>query len=204
MAMNLKSLFMKANNAPEGSGFRLGRYIVCKGCNKRLAVARVRREYFICPSCGRYMTVRARRRILMLTDKRSFVEHDRDLTSRNVLYFPQYDEKLEAARANSRENEAVVCGTATIDGHPVCIFAMDANFMMGSMGAVVGEKITRLFEKSRIFALVATSVNRHVNIKIDCEARMTVNSNNFPILKSNGKIYGHLRELIYKQLIKAV
>ena len=166
MAMNLKSLFMKANNAPEGSGFRLGRYIVCKGCNKRLAVARVRREYFICPSCGRYMTVRARRRILMLTDKRSFVEHDRDLTSRNVLYFPQYDEKLEAARANSRENEAVVCGTATIDGHPVCIFAMDANFMMGSMGAVVGEKITRLFEYA---------TNRHlpvVGVTVSGGARM--------------------------------
>lgn len=144
--MNLKSFFLKANNAPESTGMLFGRFITCKGCGRRISVVRVRREYFICPGCGRYMTVRARRRILMLTDRRSFVEHDREMTSRNVLHFPQYDEKLEAARANSRENEGVVCGTATVEGQPTCIFAMDANFMMGSMGAVVGEKITRLFE----------------------------------------------------------
>lgn len=144
--MNLRSFFLKANNAPEKSGMRFGRHIVCKGCGRQLSVARLRREYFVCPACGRYITVRARRRILMFTDRRSFVEHDRDLISRNILAFPHYDEKLETARANSRENEAVVCGTAAVDGHPVCIFAMDANFMMGSMGTVVGEKITRLFE----------------------------------------------------------
>ena len=82
----------------------------------------------------------------MLTDKRSFIEMDRDMESRNILDFPGYEEKLVAAREKSRENEGVICGEATIGGSRVCIFAMDSNFMMGSMGAVVGEKITRLFE----------------------------------------------------------
>ncbi len=82
----------------------------------------------------------------MLTDKRSFIELDANLESKNILDFPEYDEKLQAAKEKSRENEGVICGVATIDGHKACIFAMDSNFMMGSMGAVVGEKITRLFE----------------------------------------------------------
>ncbi len=82
----------------------------------------------------------------MLTDKRSFVELCREYESKNVLGFPEYDSKLQAAKEKSRENEGVICGEATIGGHSCCIFAMDANFMMGSMGAIVGEKITNLFE----------------------------------------------------------
>jgi len=82
----------------------------------------------------------------MLTDKRSFVEMDADLESRNILGFPGYEEKITAAIEKSREKEGVICGVATICGHKTCIFSMDSNFMMGSMGAVVGEKITRLFE----------------------------------------------------------
>ena len=79
-------------------------------------------------------------------DKRRFTEFDREMESRNILSFPEYDEKLSAAREKSREQEGVICGVAEIGGHKTCIFAMDGNFMMGSMGAVVGEKITRLFE----------------------------------------------------------
>ena len=145
--MDLKKLFLKANNEPEGgSAFLRMRSISCKECGKKMSVARVRKNDFVCPECGRYMTVRARRRILMLTDKRSFTELDREMESRNVLGFPDYEEKLAAAQEKSREREGVICGTATIEGHRCAIFAMDANFMMGSMGSVVGEKITRLFE----------------------------------------------------------
>ena len=82
----------------------------------------------------------------MLMDKRSFVELDRDLISGNVLGFPGYDEKLRLAKEKSREKEGVICGVGTVGGFRTCIFSMDANFMMGSMGTVVGEKITRLFE----------------------------------------------------------
>ena len=145
--MELKSLFLKANNELENTGNRArSRRITCKKCSKPVSVARIRKNNFVCPECGHYFPVRARRRILMLTDKRSFIEMDRDLESRNILDFPGYEEKLSAAREKSRETEGVICGEATIGGSRVCIFAMDGNFMMGSMGAVVGEKITRLFE----------------------------------------------------------
>lgn len=145
--MELKSLFLKVNNELENTDNRpRSRKITCKKCQKQVSVSKIRKNFFICPECGHYFPVRARRRILMLTDKRSFVEIDRDMESRNILSFPEYEEKLAAAKEKSREKEAVICGEATIGGSRVCIFAMDGNFMMGSMGAVVGEKITRLFE----------------------------------------------------------
>ncbi len=145
--MELKKLFLKANNELEGPSNKLiSRKISCKKCENKFSVAKIRNNYFICPECGHYFTVRARRRILMLTDKRSFVEMDAELESKNIIGFPGYDEKLASAKEKSRENEGVICGTATIWGYKIAIFSMDANFMMGSMGAVVGEKITRLFE----------------------------------------------------------
>ncbi|MBQ6416737.1 MAG: acetyl-CoA carboxylase carboxyl transferase subunit beta [Butyrivibrio sp.] len=145
--MELKSLFLKVNNELENTDNRpRSRKITCKKCQKQVSVSKIRKNFFICPECGHYFPVRARRRILMLTDKRSFVEMDRDMESRNILSFPEYEDKLIAAKEKSREKEAVICGEAAIGGSRVCIFAMDGNFMMGSMGAVVGEKITRLFE----------------------------------------------------------
>ncbi|MCL2881906.1 MAG: acetyl-CoA carboxylase carboxyl transferase subunit beta [Coriobacteriia bacterium] len=88
----------------------------------------------------------ARGRLLDLVDSSSFKELDVGLNSDNVLGFPGYDEKLETARRNSGEAEAVVTGLARLNGQRVALFAMDPRFMMGSMGRVVGEKITRLFE----------------------------------------------------------
>ena len=71
---------------------------------------------------------------------------DRDMRAVNVLDFPGYDNKLKHAALDSRESDGVVCGECTIGGYPCCLFVMESNFMMGSMGSVVGEKITRLFE----------------------------------------------------------
>ena len=145
--MELKRLFLKANNELENSG--LGdkeRKVTCRKCQKKNTVTKIRNNNFVCPDCGHYFQVRARRRILMLTDRRSFIEMNRDMKSVNILAFPEYDDKLRSAMDKSRENEGVICGEAEIDGHKICIFSMDSNFMMGSMGAVVGEKITSLFE----------------------------------------------------------
>lgn len=165
--MELKKLFLKANNELEYGEVKVkSRRVVCKKCQKQIPVYKIRKNDFVCPECGHYFPVRARRRILMLTDKRSFIEHDRDLESINILRFPDYDEKLSLAKEKSRENEGVICGAATIGGYRTCIFAMDANFMMGSMGAIVGEKITRLFE-------YATSMNLPViGVTVSGGARM--------------------------------
>ncbi|SFB26977.1 acetyl-CoA carboxylase carboxyl transferase subunit beta [Acetitomaculum ruminis DSM 5522] len=145
--MELKNFFIKANNELENSEKKVkSRTITCKKCQKKISVSKIRDGNYVCPKCGHYFPIRARRRILMLTDKKSFVEMDKDLESINILNFPEYEEKLEASKIKSREKEGVICGVATINGHRLCIFSMDGNFMMGSMGAIVGEKITRLFE----------------------------------------------------------
>ncbi|WP_243112002.1 acetyl-CoA carboxylase carboxyltransferase subunit beta [Butyrivibrio sp. CB08] len=138
---------MKANNELEGGSILpRARRITCKKCQKQVLVSKIRKNYFVCPECGNYFSVRCRRRALMLCDRRSFRELYGELESRNILDFPEYDNKLAAAMEKSREKEGVICGEGTIGGIRTCIFAMDANFMMGSMGAIVGEKITRLFE----------------------------------------------------------
>lgn len=145
--MKLKGLFLNANNQLEGSE-KTGksRIILCSKCGVEVSVSKIRKNNFICPKCGHYFSVRARRRILMLMDKRSFIELDRDMKPANILSFPGYEDKLEKAEEKSRENESVICGVGKIDGIACCIFSMEARFMMGSMGAVTGEKITRLFE----------------------------------------------------------
>lgn len=149
--MKLKGLFIKANNQLEGSE-KTGnsRVVNCSKCGAELSVSKIRKNNFICPKCGHYFSVRARRRILMLTDRRSFMELDRELKPMNVLNFPGYEDKLSAAEEKSRENESVICGYGKIGGIKCCIFSMEARFMMGSMGAVTGEKITRLFEYATI------------------------------------------------------
>ena len=82
----------------------------------------------------------------MMMDKGSFHELDADLQTNDPLHFEGYEKKLEAARACSKETEAVLTGTAAINGQRTAIFVIEPSFMMGSMGTVVGEKITRLFE----------------------------------------------------------
>lgn len=100
----------------------------------------------VCPQCGTYMRMGAFERIAVTVDEGSFQELYGNVGSTNIIEFPDYDEKLKKAREASGLEEGVVCGTAKIDGINTCIFVMDSNFMMGSMGTVVGEKITRLFE----------------------------------------------------------
>ena len=86
--MELKKLFLKADNELESSSNKIfTRKITCKKCESKISVSKIRKNYFICPECGHYFSVRARRRILMLTDKRSFIEMEAELQSRNVIEF---------------------------------------------------------------------------------------------------------------------
>ncbi len=92
--------------------------------------------------------IAARDRIDFIIDKDTFIEYDTDLKTVNALNFPNYMEKIKVAVENSNENEAVITGEGRIMGQDCIICVMDPNFMMGSMGSVVGEKITRAVEKA--------------------------------------------------------
>jgi acetyl-CoA carboxylase carboxyl transferase subunit beta len=119
---------------------------ICPGCKKAIFSSDMENNLFVCPSCGKHLRINARQRIYMITDKNSFVELWGDMESDNKIDFPKYDEKLRAACLQSKEKESVITGTATIGGFRTALFVMESGFMMGSMGTVTGEKITRLFE----------------------------------------------------------
>jgi len=118
----------------------------CKKCKKTYSKNELSQSFNVCPYCNEHFKISARERLNMLCDSVSFSEHDKDMTSVNILGFEGYDEKLSEAKKQSNENESVVCGVCTIEGIKTAIFVMDPFFMMGSMGSVTGEKITRLFE----------------------------------------------------------
>lgn len=88
----------------------------------------------------------ARDKLHRIIDSDSFDEIDQNLSSVNILKFPGYDEKLKRAKTASSENEAVICGYATINKKQCVMVIFEPLFMMGSMGSVAGEKITRAFE----------------------------------------------------------
>lgn len=117
----------------------------CPNCRKDIPVSRLLANDMVCP-CGHHFRMRARQRIRMIADKDSFREMFASARAGDPLDFPGYKEKIDTVRLASREEEAVVCGTARVFDLPCCLFVMEPGFMMGSMGTAVGEKITSLFE----------------------------------------------------------
>ena len=150
-----KNLFKKPSNELEDYGKQTKRVlpssseentIRCPECNLQLYVNELGNYHYVCRKCGHHFRISARQRIDMIFGKENFKELYTDLTSDNVLDFPDYDIKLKKASMGSGEKEAVVCGEVIFEGRRCAIFAMEPFFMMGSMGCVVGEKITRIFE----------------------------------------------------------
>ncbi len=100
----------------------------------------------VCPNCDYNFRITAKERLAIVADKDSFVEMFTGIESKNPLDFPGYPEKLAATKARTGLDEAVMTGTATIKGQKTALAIMDSTFIMASMGTVVGEKITKLFE----------------------------------------------------------
>lgn len=116
----------------------------CTACGTAHPADRWARALDVCPRCGRHERLPARRRLELTADQGTFVELPRPTVIADPLGFPGYGEKLEKSRQASGLDEAVLCGTAKIGGYPVALGIMDTNFMMGSMGAAVGESLSAL------------------------------------------------------------
>lgn len=117
----------------------------CPNCHKDIPLSYLWRQQSVC-NCGYHFRMNARQRIHLIADKDSFKEFYTEMRSANPLAFPGYKDKLNTVREASGEEEAVVCGVVKIGRQKCCLFVMESYFMMGSMGSVVGEKITSLFE----------------------------------------------------------
>ena len=122
--------------------------VVCKNCKRELDKKRVVKNKYVCYECGYYFRVRAKNRIRMVTDAESFTEWDENVEVKNPLNFPEYEEKVAATQEKTGLKEGVTVGKCRIYGEETVLGVIDARFMMGSMGHVVGEKITHAFERA--------------------------------------------------------
>jgi acetyl-CoA carboxylase carboxyl transferase subunit beta len=125
-----------------------GSFMPCPSCKRNIFTEEYEKLQRVCPHCGYHFRIGARERLLYTVDKGSFQEWDTDLRSLNPIDFPGYEEKLEVGEAATDLNDAVISGECTIGGSRCAVFVMDNGFMMASMGSVVGEKITRCFERA--------------------------------------------------------
>ena len=123
----------------------------CPSCGEMLFNKRLTRNHNVCSNCDHHFRLGARERIELLVDKGSFTEHDTDLVSGDPLGFSDqkpYAQRIEQSQVKTGEKDAAICGSAKIDDNPIELAVMDFDFMGGSMGSVVGEKLTRAGERA--------------------------------------------------------
>lgn len=138
--------------------------VKCQKCREILYERDLYRNLKVCPRCSYHFKLTAYERIEFLVDQGSFVERDADIVSSDPLHFVSqsqiYAKKLESERQRVNLNESVVIGNALIEGKPLALAVMDFRFIGGSMGAAVGEKITRAIElgiEQRMPVLIASA-----------------------------------------------
>ena len=152
--MPIRKLFAKKKNQevivekqserefPEGLMWK------CEKCKKIHLTKDVEKNLKVCPSCDYHEKMTAQERVAIFLDEGTFVSFDDHLKTANPLGFPAYVEKIEADQKKTGLNEAVLTGEGLLKGNCVVVAIMDAHFRMGSMGSVVGEKITRAIERA--------------------------------------------------------
>lgn len=125
-----------------------GLWSKCPKCGEVLFNKDLLENQKVCTSCKYHFRISARERLTHLVDPGTFEEWDQEIQSANPLGFPGYESKLKEAKEKSDESESVLTGMARIEGHPVVLAFNEGNYMMGSMGSVTGERITRAVERA--------------------------------------------------------
>ena len=157
MAIKLKELFKKNNKdidkekkvpADEIPSVPDGLFTNCGQCHEMILTEDLYAGNMICPKCGNYFKIDAYSRISMVTDDNSFIEWDTDIMESNPCEFDGYLNKVDKLKKNTGIDEAIVTGCATIGGIKTVIGICDTRFLMGSMGHVLGEKLTRAVERA--------------------------------------------------------
>lgn len=144
--VNYNKSFSEKNK--QASDKLVGKWIKCNSCKEILYKEDVRANNGVCMQCGNHFRLSARRRIKQIVDEGTFVEINEDLQTTDPLHFEGYKKKIETLQEKTQIQEAVKTGIGEIYGEKVILAVMDGNFMMGSMGCVVGEKITLAIEEA--------------------------------------------------------
>lgn len=132
----------------KASDMLIGKWVKCDNCKEILYKEEVHKNFSVCPNCGKHFRISARRRIKQIADEGTFEEIGADILTKDPLQFEGYLKKVDALKEKTKIEEAVKCGTCKINGEQVVLAVMDGNFMMGSMGSAVGERITLAIETS--------------------------------------------------------
>ena len=132
----------KEPSAPEGL------WLKCPKCGEVVYRDDVKAHGYVCPKCEGYFRIGTRTRIRMVADTGTFQEWFTDLETENPLEYPGYEEKIANLQEKTKLHEAVTVGKCMVNGLETVLGVCDARFLMGSMGYVVGEKITRAFERA--------------------------------------------------------
>jgi acetyl-CoA carboxylase carboxyl transferase subunit beta len=160
---DLKSPGIQTRVQPSQSKAPADLWTKCLDCGAILYRVEIERSRFVCPTCDFHFSMPVRQRLELLTDAGTFQEQDADLVPADPLGFVDqvpYADRVKASQKKTKENEAAVWGHAKIDGLSFALCIFNFEFMGGSMGSVVGEKITRCFEyalKQKNPALVISS-----------------------------------------------
>jgi acetyl-CoA carboxylase carboxyl transferase subunit beta len=128
-----------------------GLWTKCKSCSEIIYTKEVEKNLNVCPKCDYHFRIPAKERLDLILDLDTFTEFDRDLESIDFLEFQDtksYQDRIQAAMKKGPGKEAVVCGEGMLDGTPIQVAVFEFTFMGGSMGSVVGEKITRVIERA--------------------------------------------------------
>jgi acetyl-CoA carboxylase carboxyl transferase subunit beta len=137
-------------------------WIKCNSCNEIIYRKVIERNFQVCPKCNYHFQIPARRRIECIADHGTFVEYDTDLVSADPLEFKdskRYPSRVKESQEKTGQKDAIICGEVRIKGQPAMVGIFEFNFMGGSLGSVVGEKITRLIERA---------IERKIGVVIFC------------------------------------
>lgn len=130
----------------KASDMMVGKWIKCDNCKEILYKDDVKNNLSVCPNCGKHFRLSARRRIEQVIDKDTFIEIYENLHTTNPIKFEGYTQKIDLLEEKTKIKEAIKIGTGKIHNIDAAIGVMDGNFLMGSMGEVVGEKIVHLVD----------------------------------------------------------
>ncbi len=139
---DIKRIAKRKPNIPEGLAVK------CNKCGKILYTKQLKETYSVCSECGANFRLGLKERIALIADEGTFVEMFEELTAGNPINFPGYEDKIKALQEKTAVKDAVCVGRCAIGGMETYLCIMNADFMMASMGTVVGEKITRIFERA--------------------------------------------------------
>lgn len=124
----------------------IGKWVKCDACKEIIYKDELHSNLSVCPNCGKHFRLSARRRIKQIADEGTFKEIGKDILTKDPLEFKDYMKKVEGLREKTKIDEAVKCGICEIEGEKAVLGVMDGNFLMGSMGKAVGERITLAIE----------------------------------------------------------